>query len=195
MRQHQVPGRRPRGRYHHPGGQSRHRARARLQGSEAHGVLRPLPLGIRRLREPQGRAGKAPAQRRRLQLRARDLPGPGLWLPLRLPGPLAHGDHPGTSGTRIRGGPHRHGALGHLPGGHHRRQDAGDRQPGPPARLHQDQGPLRTLCEHGHPRAQRIRGQRHEALRGQARHPEEPALPGRQPRGGDLRAALCRDRL
>ena len=103
--------------------------------------------------------------------------------------------HPGTPGTRIRGGPHRHGALGHLPGGHHRRQDAGDRQPGPSARLHQDQGPLRALCEHGHPRAQRIRGQRHEALRGQARHPEEPALPGCQPRGGDLRAALRRDRL
>ena len=40
-----------------------------------------------------------------------------------------------------------------------------------------------------------ICGQRHEALRGKARHAEKSALSGRQPRGGDLRAALCGDRL
>ena len=46
-----------------------------------------------RLRESLERA---PAQRRQLHLRARDLRRPGLRLPLRLPGPAAHGDRPGA---------------------------------------------------------------------------------------------------
>ena len=94
---------------------------------------------------------------------------------------LLHGDHPGTAGTRVRGGAYRHGALGHLPGGDHRRPDPGDRQPEPPARPLEDPRPLRAFRTHGHPCAQRVRGQCHEALRGKARRAERPPLARRQP--------------
>jgi len=66
VRLHQGPGRRPRGRHHHPCRQPGLIARARLYRSEAHGFLRSVPHGIRRIREPQNRSGKAAAQRRGL---------------------------------------------------------------------------------------------------------------------------------
>ena len=37
--------------------------------------------------------------------------GDGLRIPLRLPGPAAHGDHAGAPRARVRPGPHRHGAV------------------------------------------------------------------------------------
>ena len=49
----------------------------------------------------QGRARQALAQRRRAALRARDLGGARLRLPLRLPGPAAHGDRTGAAGARV----------------------------------------------------------------------------------------------
>ena len=104
-------------RHHHAGGTPLRRGRARLQGSEGGGLLRPLPVRSERLRAAQVRAGKTPAQRRGLLVGTGNLAGPRLRLPLRLPRPPAHGNHSGTPRTRIPGGPHRHGTLGHLPGG------------------------------------------------------------------------------
>ena len=37
--------------------------------------------------------------------------GPGLRLPLRLPGPPAHGDRPGAAGARVPARPHHHRAV------------------------------------------------------------------------------------
>ena len=49
-----------------------------------------------------------------LDLRTGDFPGAQFWLPLRLSGHVPHGDHPGTAGTRVRPGYHRHRALGGI---------------------------------------------------------------------------------
>ncbi len=52
-----------------------------------------------------------------LQLRAGSLAGAGLRLPLRLPGPAAHGDRAGAPGARVRPGPDHHRADRGLRGG------------------------------------------------------------------------------
>ena len=54
-------------------------------------------------------AGKAAPQRRIVLLRAGKFCRAGLRLPLRLPRPAAHGDHPGAAGARIQPRPHHHG--------------------------------------------------------------------------------------
>ena len=41
--------------------------------------------------------------------------GAGLWLPLRLPGPAAHGDHHRAAGAGVRPGPHHHRPQRQLP--------------------------------------------------------------------------------
>ena len=51
-----------------------------------------------------------------LPLRARDLAGARLRLPLRLPRPAAHGHRAGAPGARVRHAPHHHRALGGLRG-------------------------------------------------------------------------------
>ena len=92
-------------------------------------LFRPVPGGTLRVREPQGGARKAPAQRRGLQLRAGDLAGAGLRLPLRFPRPAAHRDRSGTAGTRVRGQADHHGPVRHLRGGDRDRRDPDHRQP------------------------------------------------------------------
>src|SRR5436305_1132063 len=65
-----------------------------LQGRQADGLRGPVPDGLGRLPGAAGRAREAEAERRRALLRARDLAGARLRLPLRLPGLAAHGDRP-----------------------------------------------------------------------------------------------------
>ena len=60
---------------------------------------------------------RAAAQRRRADLGAGDLGGAGLRLPLRVPGPAAHGDHPRAAGARIRPRPDLDVTERGLPGG------------------------------------------------------------------------------
>ena len=86
-----------------------------LQGREADGVRRPLPDGLRRLPRAARRAREAEAQRRGALLRARDVAGARLRLPLRLPRPAAHGDRPRAARARVRPRPHRHRAERRLP--------------------------------------------------------------------------------
>ena len=75
------------------------RAAGRVRPPAADGVLRAVPGGRRRLPGAAGRAGQAAAERRRAGLRAGDLAGAGLRLPLRVPRPAAHGDRPGAAGA------------------------------------------------------------------------------------------------
>ena len=91
------------------------RAAARVQGREADGVRRALPHGLRRLPRPPRRAREAEAERRRPLLRAGDLAGARLRLPLRLPRPAAHGDRPGAARAGVRPRPARHRAERRLP--------------------------------------------------------------------------------
>ena len=67
-RQHQDRAGHPRRRHRHPGQRSHPRGSARLPSGQAHGLLRHLPRRRRKVPRFEGRAGKAAAQRRLLDL-------------------------------------------------------------------------------------------------------------------------------
>ena len=94
----------------------RHRGADRLPRTQADGVLRAVSRRRLGLPGPARRAGQAAAQRRRADLRAGDVGGAGVRLPLRLPRPAAHGDHPGAAGARVRPRPDLDLAERRLPG-------------------------------------------------------------------------------
>ena len=108
-----------------------------LQAAQADGLRRALPGREPRLRRAARGAREAAAQRLGVLLRARDVGGARLRLPLRLPRPAAHGDRAGTSRTRVRHGPDHDGAGRALPGDDDRRRGARDRQSGQAARCRQ----------------------------------------------------------
>ena len=114
--------RRHQGRRPGAGGRDRHRRRAarrrcagRLQHAQADGVLRALPGGRRRLREPAREPREAAPERRVDHLRARDVGRARVRLPLRVPRPAAHGDRAGAPGAGVRPGAHRHRAQRRVP--------------------------------------------------------------------------------
>ena len=107
--------------------QARGGAAAGLQGDQADGVRRALPGGRRPVRRAARRAREAAAQRLVVLLRAGELGGPRLRLPLRLPGPAAHGHRAGAAGARVRPRPAGHGALRALPGDEDGRRGGRDR--------------------------------------------------------------------
>ena len=99
------------GRRHGDRGRPRgHRAPARIRPPARDGVLRPLPGGRRRLPGTARGARPAAAERRRADLRAGDLGGPGLRLPVRFPRAAAHGDRPRAAGAGVRPGADLHRA-------------------------------------------------------------------------------------
>ena len=82
------------------------------------------PVEAERVRGAARRAGEAAPQRRVAALRAGDLAGAGLRLPLRLPRPAAHGHRAGAPRARVRHDAHHHRADGGLPGRAARRHRA-----------------------------------------------------------------------
>ncbi len=110
------------------------RAAAGLQGDQADGVRRALPGGRRPVRGAARGAREAAAQRLLVLLRARDLGGARLRLPLRLPGPAAHGDRPGAARARVQARAAGDGSLGALPRAEDERRGARDRLAGAAAR-------------------------------------------------------------
>ena len=80
------------------------------------------PGGRRQIQRSAGRAGEAAAQRRLPVLRAGDLRGAGLWLPLRLFGTAALGDHPGAAGAGVQPGSGDHRARRRVPGAQEQRR-------------------------------------------------------------------------
>ena len=103
---------------------------SRLQGKQADGLRRALSGRRQRVRAAARGAREAAAERRVVLLRAGDVGGAGLRLPLRLPRAAAHGDRPGAARARVRHGPGHDGAGRAVPRHHHRRPGPGDRQPG-----------------------------------------------------------------
>ena len=120
-----VPGRRHRD---HPAPRRR-RVAGRLQAPQPDGLRRPLPDRRRRVRGPARGPGEAPAERRLPHLRAGDLGRAGLRLPLRLPRPAAHGDHPRPARARVRPRPDLDRAQRRLRGRHGGRLRARGDQP------------------------------------------------------------------
>ena len=101
-----------------------------IQGRQADGVRRPLPDRVRRLPGAPRRAREAQAQRRRPLLRARDVTGARVRLPLRLSRAPPHGDRPRAAGARVRPRPARDGAERRLPGEGEERRLGRGAQPG-----------------------------------------------------------------
>ena len=107
----------------------RGRAARGLPRSEADGVLRSVSRRRRRVRRPARGDGAAAAQRLVVHVRARDVGRARLRLPLRLPRPAAHGDHPRAARTRVRPVAGRDRAQRRVPRAAARRQRRGRRQP------------------------------------------------------------------
>ena len=182
-------------RHDHLGGQPRTGGHRRVRGREADGLRRRLSRRGGPVRGPACLAREAAAQRRLADVRARELAGPRIRIPLRIPRAAPHGDHPGAPLPRVRHGRHHHRAERLLP----RDDDAGRRGRGPQpvgtSRDHedrQDRGALHPGADH---HQVGVPGQRHQALHRQARRDEEPDLHHAGPRGGELRHAPLGDRL
>ena len=192
-RGHQGRGRRPGGRHHHRRRPARRRAAARLPAGQADGVRRHLPHRLGPLRGPARRPGQAAPQRRLVHPRARELGGAGLRLPLRLPGPAAHGDRPGAAGARVQPGPHHHRAHRALPADPAQRRGGRARQPGQvPHRGRASSSieePIIAATIHTPPE---YVGALLQAVRGQARHADRPVLRRRAPGDHPLRPAADR---
>ena len=111
-------------------------------------------------------------------LRARNLLGPGVRVPLWVPGVAPHGNHPGTVGAGIRHGSRHHGAGRALPGDHHRRRDVRGRQPSEAAGRRPYRCP-RGARHHGDDSdAVGLRRGCPAALPGEARGPERARVSG-----------------
>ena len=138
LRRHQDGERREDRRHHHRGVASGARAVSRLQGNEADGLRRALSRRRQRVSAAARRAREAAPERRLVPLRARDLAGARVRLPLRIPRAAPHGDRPGAAGARVRRRSDHDGAGRAVPRDDHRRRGAGDRQPGQAARHRAD---------------------------------------------------------
>ena len=88
----------------------------RLCGSQANGLLWPVPHGLRSVRRSAGRARKVAPERRGAAIRAGNLQRHGLWLSLRLFRAVAHGNRARAPGARVRPGSDHHGSLGGVSG-------------------------------------------------------------------------------
>ena len=128
-------------------GEPRRRGPPRLPEGPAHGLLRHLHRGRQQVPGPAGRPGEAPAQRRLPDLRAGELRGPGLRVPVRLSGHAPQRGHPGAAGAGVRPGPGHHHALGHLPRHQDRRhRDRRGQPPQLPRPLRHRRGPRSPMC-------------------------------------------------
>ena len=100
-----------------------------LPRAQAHGLVGAVPGRGRRLRRAAGGAGPPEALRRRPAVRARDIDGARLRVPLRVPGFAPHGHREGAPGARVRPGADRDGAERGVPRDP-RRRGGGRAQPG-----------------------------------------------------------------
>ena len=90
-------------------------APARLPRAAAPRLRRHLPAPWRRLSRAARRARQAASQRCRLRLRAGVIGRARLRIPMRVPWPAPHGDHPGAPRARVRPRPHRLRAERRVP--------------------------------------------------------------------------------
>ena len=169
-----------------------HRAARGLPRAQADGVLRALPDRRRPVLRPARRPREAPPQRRLLHLRAGDLRRPRLRLPLRLPRAAPHGDHPGAARARVQPRPHRHRAVGRVPGAQDRRRGDRGGEPvgaarGGEHRVH------RGADAHVHdPHAEGLHGHDHGALPEPAGRDEQARVPVARAGGAHLQGPARR---
>ena len=177
-RRHQGDRRRAGRRHHHAGEPAGAAAAAGLQADPAAGVRRAVPGQLRGLREVPRRAREAAPERLGAALRAGSLRSARLRLPLRVPGPAAHGHRAGAARARVRADPGHQRTDGGVRGGAH--ATAPIEYVDNPAKLPPaDEIERDPRADHPrqHPGAARLRRRGAEALQRQARHAEEDAVP------------------
>ena len=148
----------------------------------------------RRITKTQVRAGKTPAQRRRLFLRAGNLSALGFGFRCASSGCCTwKSSRNGWNGnSRWNSSPRR---LQYLQGGYHGRQNPEPSTTHPNARSRENFRPVRAVCQNGYPCAQRICGQCVQTVRGKARYPEKYGLSYPEQGNHHLRTALCGNRV
>ena len=169
-------------------------AAARLQGRQADGVRRALPDRLRRLPGAARRAREAEAQRRGALLRARDLAGARVRVPLRLPRAAAHGDRARAARARVRPRPARDRADRRLPRARRRTSSEWIEVHTPSDMPDGDRGGRGALHQGAGDRPQGVRRRGDRALQPAPRPLRPPRVPLRGARAPDLRAAARRDR-
>ena len=141
------------------------------------------------------RAREAAAERRLVPLRAGDVAGARLRVPLRLPRPAPHGDRPGAARARVRRRPDHDRAGRSLPRDDDRRRGAGDRQPGQAARRGADREDRGAGHHRDDPDAVDARRRRSCELCQEKRGVQKGLeYLSSRPRAGHLRAAVQRGR-
>ena len=139
------------------------------------------PVESHALRRAARSAREAAAQRLGVLLRARDVGGARLRLPLRLPRPAAHGDRPGAARARVQHGPDHDGARRALPRDHDRRRGAARSTARPSCPTPGTIADARGAGDHrDDPDAGRVRRRDPAALPGQARRAEGARVQGRR---------------
>src|SRR6185436_3333478 len=172
----------------------RARAPAGLPRAEADGVERPVPRGGRRLFRAAGGARPAEAERRGAGLRARDLAGARLRVPMRVPRPAPHGHRQGTAGAGVRARADRDRPQRRVPRDPRRRDDrcAQPERDASAWDLRPRRGARRARDDH---HAGRVPRTRPRALPVAARRAPGPAIPLAGACRGPLQAAARRDHL
>ena len=163
-RQHEVRQRGEDRRHHDRQHPPLRRAAARLQGNPADGVFRHLSGRFLRLRSARRWRWASCRSTIPHSPISGKLHRARLWLPLRLPRPAPHGDHPGAPPPRVRHGRDLHLSVRHLSGHHDRRHRAHHRQPDAFPRSTGHPGNPRADRERLHHGARRIH-RRHDAAR------------------------------
>ena len=165
-----------------------------LPRAEAHGLVGPVPGRGRRLRRAARGARSPEALRRRPAVRARDIDGARLRVPLRVPGAAPHGHREGAAGARVRPGADRDRAERGVPRDPRRRGD-GRAQPGGDAGARaRTTGRGADRVRHDH-HAGRLRGHGPRHLRVAPRRAGRHVVPDAGARRDPLRAAARRDRV
>src|SRR6185312_13537943 len=151
-----------------------------------------LPDRLGRVPRSARRARKTEAERRGALLRAGDLTGARLRLPLWLPRPVAHGDRPRAARARVRPRPDRDGAERRVPRANEGRRGGRGAQPGrDAARDRARRGAVHQGVDHRPEGLRRPRdGAEHRAARALRPH----GVPLRGAGAAGLRAAARRDR-
>ena len=171
------------------------RAARGLPRPEADGVLRPLSGRRRRVRRPARGAREAAAQRLVVHVRARDVGRARLRVPLRLPRPVAHGDHPRAARARVRPLARRDRAERRVPRVPHRRQRSRSSTTRRRCRRPQQIEAHRRAVRPRHdPHADRLRRHADGAGAAAPGRDAEDGVPLRGPRRARLHAAARRDR-
>ena len=170
-------------------------ARCKDIGKCSHGVLRLVSGRQRPLRRFEGGARQAQAQRRGAPIRAGNVAGARVRLPVRIFRLASYGCDRGTAGARIQPQFDRDEPFGYLPCVQNRRDDDFRRQPGRAAGPSKHRPDRRAVCEGANHGAERIRRRHYGLVPEKAGRIRRHASAGRAAHGADVRDSAVGNHL